>query len=147
MSSLWDYFPQHEGVLPKVLFFIGVAAVFNTIQSYTTLRMTSQVYLGPPTGPRPPGSPYPSPTTPLHSRTFGTWTALQGIVRMYAAYNIESAAVYQLCMWTNAIAVWHFYSEWLVFGSTRWNKGLAGPLVVSVTGLVWMWVVYGDYVQ
>ncbi|KKY16141.1 putative ergosterol biosynthesis protein [Diplodia seriata] len=149
MSSLLAYLPQHEGLLPKWLFFVGVTAVGNLVQAYRTLHFTSQVYLSPhPDRVKPPpGYQHPSETTPLHSRTFGTWTLLQGLVRLYAAYNVDVAGLYQLAMLTNIVAMWHFGTEWFVFGTTSWNKGLAGPVFVSIGTTLWMTLQYGFYVK
>jgi hypothetical protein len=69
------------------------------------------------------------------------------MVRFYAAYNINDAAFYQLAMWSYAVAWAHFVSEWFVFGTTRWGKPLAGPLIVSNASLVWMFLQWGWYVK
>lgn len=83
----------------------------------------------------------------LSARTFGTWTALSSIVRLYAAYHIHEAAVYELALWTFGLAFAHFGSEWLVFGTARWGRGLAGPVFVSTVTGSWMWAQWGNYVQ
>ena len=88
-----------------------------------------------------------SPVTPLSARTFGTWTAISSIVRLYAAYNIQAPVVYQLCFWTFVVAGFHFYSEWLVFGTARFGRGLAGPLAVATGSGVWMIAQWGGYVR
>lgn len=88
-----------------------------------------------------------SPVTELSARTFGTWTALSSIVRLYAAYNISDSRIYQLAVWTFALAFGHFFSEWLVFGTARWGRGLAGPAFVSVGTLVWMYSQWTFYVS
>ena len=88
-----------------------------------------------------------SPVTPLSARTFGTWTAITAIVRLYAAYNINSKPMYELAFWTYVVAFTHFMSEWLVFGSTRWGKGLAGPAIVATTSLIWMYTQWDYYVK
>ncbi|KAF2138435.1 uncharacterized protein K452DRAFT_255903, partial [Aplosporella prunicola CBS 121167] len=149
MSSLLAYLPQDEGFLPKWLFFIGITAVGNLVQAYRTLHFTSQVYLQPTTNKTPttPGLAFPSQTTALHSRTFGTWTLLQGLVRLYASYNVHDARLYQLALLTNLVALWHFGSEWCCFRTTSWNKGLAGPVIVSIGTSIWMVLQYGAYVQ
>lgn len=80
----------------------------------------------------------PSPVTPLSARTFGTWTAITAIIRLYAAYHIKETAVYELALWSFGIAWLHFVSEWMVFQTTRLGPGLIGPLIVSTGSLVWM---------
>jgi len=133
---------------------VGTVAIANTIQSYLTLSYTKRVYLGPATSsissPRQtPSSPAPSnsPATPLAGRLFGTWTFLQGLVRVYAAYNIDNPAFYQLAFGTYVIAWCHFTSEWFFYKTARWGEGLAGPVVVSNVSLVWMLMQWGFYVQ
>jgi len=81
----------------------------------------------------------PSLVTPLSARTFGTWTFLTSLVRLYVAYHINEVAFYNLGMWTYAIAFGHFASEAWVFGSTRWGVPLAFPVGVSTISMVWMW--------
>lgn len=76
--------------------------------------------------------------TPLSARTFGTWTALASVVRLYAAFNIHDRAVYELAMWTFAIAILHFGSEYVYFRTARLSRGLASPMVVASASLVWM---------
>ena len=72
---------------------------------------------------------------------------MAALVRLYAAYHITNPQLYQLAFATYLVAALHFYSEWLVFGTARWGKGILGPAVVSVVSLGWMWSVWGDYVR
>lgn len=129
---------------------VSILSVGNSIQAYLTLSYTSQVYLGPANASKPATAYNPapnSPATPLQSRTFGTWTLIQSLIRLYAAYNIENGKIYQMAFLTYAVAWCHFVSEWQVFGTARWGRGLAGPLVVSTGSLLWMWMQWGFYVQ
>jgi hypothetical protein len=114
------------------------------------MSFTRRVYAGPsPDGklswktPESPGS----PATPLSARTFGTWTLLQAIVRLYAAYNIHNPSMYQLAMWTYAIAFGHFASEWLYFKTARFGEALAPPVLISTGSLIWMWWSWSSYVR
>ncbi|KAI8931266.1 hypothetical protein NX059_011613 [Plenodomus lindquistii] len=142
-SGILSYLPQAEGLLPKWLLFVAVVSIGNSIQAYTTLTFTSRVYNPTPIDPPPS---VPKHVTALSSRTFGTWTLLTSLVRLYAAYNINNPAFYQLAMCTYAVAWMHFMSEWWVFGTTRWGKPLAGPVVVANLSLVWMVSQWGWYV-
>jgi len=72
---------------------------------------------------------------------------LSSIVRLYAAYNIDNAVVYELALWTFGLAFAHFTSEWLVFGTARWGRGLAGPVFVSTITGGWMLLQWGSYVR
>ncbi|KZF25378.1 ergosterol 28 [Xylona heveae TC161] len=135
------YLPPHTGLLPKWLLLISVVSVANSVQTYLTLNYTQKVYEGSPkTGSK-------SPVTPLSARTFGTWTFLSSIIRLWAAYNIDNPQVYQLALWTFGVALGHFSSEWLVYGTAKWGKGLAGPAFVSTGTLLWMVSQWSYYVQ
>jgi hypothetical protein len=111
----------------------------NSFQAYATLHYTRRIYTSP--------SPStPSQVTPLSGRTFGTWTFLTSIVRLYAAYNINDPSMYKLALWTYGVAWLHFMSEWWVFGTTFWGLPLAGPVCVASGSLVWMFSCWGYYI-
>ncbi|KAL8911513.1 MAG: hypothetical protein Q9171_003321 [Xanthocarpia ochracea] len=131
-----SYLPQNEGILQYALLLASIASIGNSVQSYLTTSYTRRVYSAPETT-----------VTPLHSRTFGTYTAVVSIIRLYAAYNITDPLLYQLALWTYVVALGHFYSEWLIFKTARWGEGLAGPLVVSVGSLTWMVLQWGHYIR
>ncbi|PSK34039.1 hypothetical protein B9Z65_8365 [Elsinoe australis] len=148
MSSLTSYLPPASGLLPKWLLFISVVSLANSIQAYSSLSATRRVYAGPAkatTANKPKVET--SPVTPLSARTFGTWTAITAIVRLYAAYNVNDKAWFEIAMWTFAVAWGHFVSEWLVFGTVRLNAGSAGPLCVATGSLTWMSLQKGYYVK
>ncbi|KAG9238937.1 Erg28 like protein-domain-containing protein [Amylocarpus encephaloides] len=149
LSSIKTYLPQHEGILPHWLLFVSIVALGNSLQAYLTTSYSSQVYLGPSPSPAqsslPPGAL--SPTTPLSSRTFGTWCVIQSFVRLYAAYYISNPQIYQMAFLTYVVAWSHFMSEWWVFGTARWGRGLAGPVVIATGSLVWMWVQWEFYIK
>jgi hypothetical protein len=115
-------------VRPQVSF-ISLA---NSIQAYTTIHYAARVYnpnpdntkipsnltqYTNPSKPTPlqPGE-LPSQVTPLSGRKWGTWTALTGIVRFYVAYHINEKGMFELGMWTYAIAWAHYMS-----GERRWR--------------------------
>lgn len=119
------------GLLPHWLLFISVVSVFNSLQTYLVkdLALTRKVYSAAPL----------TEVTNLSARTFGTWTFLTSVVRFYGAYHIVgNATMYNLCIWTFVVAGGHFVSEWLWFSNCKLDKGLAGPLVVASSSLVWM---------
>ncbi|KAF6240968.1 hypothetical protein HO173_000761 [Letharia columbiana] len=130
-----SFLPQGEGWLPSWLLLVSVVSVGNTIQAYTTTKNTREVYLH--SG---------SETSALSSRIFGTWTIVSAIIRFYTAYNISNPQLYQLAMWAYAIAWSHFMSEWLLFKTAGWGRGLAGPILISTGSLVWMFSQWGYYV-
>jgi len=137
MEQIGAYLPDE--ILPKWMLFTSIVAIGNSIQSYTTLHFTSQVYSG--------CDGAPSPATGLSSRTFGTWTLLASALRLFASYNISDPQWYQLAFLSYIIAWGHFVSEWLVFKSTSFGRGLAGPLIVSTGTLVWMATQWDYYVK
>lgn len=111
-------------------------SVGNTIQAFITTKNTRQVYLL-----------SASETSALSSRIFGTWTIVSAIIRLYTAYNISNPQVYQLAIWAYVIAWAHFMSEWLVFKTAAWGRGLAGPIIISTGSLIWMLSQWGYYVK
>lgn len=119
--------PESKGFLPHWLLFISAVAIFNTIQTYRDPALTRKVYSG-----------QPNQVTPLSCRTFGTWTLISSIIRLYAAYNIGNVGVFDLGLASYAVALWHFGSEWLYFGGCKFDKGLFGPLIVSTVSITWM---------
>ncbi|KAH0544294.1 hypothetical protein FGG08_001557 [Glutinoglossum americanum] len=127
ISALIALLPPHQGLLPSWLLLISTVALFNSIQNYATIALTQRVYAA-----------QPKQTTPLSARTFGTWTALSSVIRLYAAYHVTNPQVYQMALFSYVIAWAHFMSEWLIFRTAKLGPGLAGPLVVATTSLVWM---------
>lgn len=57
---------------------------------------------------------------------------------MYAAYNITMPVAYDLAAWSFVIALVHFVSEWLGFGTAQLKGRFVGPLVVASSTLAWM---------
>lgn len=130
-----------------------MVSIANSIQAYVSMSGTREVYAGP-SATLPAGIPastirteQASPVTELSARTFGTWTALASVVRLYAAYHIHEPAVYEMALWTFGIAWGHFAAEWLVFKTARWGRGLAGPVFVATGTGAWMLAQWGSYVK
>lgn len=122
----------------------SIVAIGNSVQSFATLYYTRRIYNIDPARPKAlpstPSAPVPhSPlVTPLSARTFGTWTFIAALVRLFASYNIDNPAFYSLALCTYAVAFAHFASEWLIFGTAEWGSPLAGPIVVSTSTITWM---------
>lgn len=138
---------------------LSVVSIANSVQAYLTLTYTARVYsenpsfktsnkkTDEPAGPVA-GSSHPTSTvTPLAARLFGTWTVAQSMVRLYAAYHISNPQLYQMAYLTFLIAFAHFMSEWWIFGTVKWGGPIAGPAIISTSGLVWMWLQWDFYVQ
>ncbi|KAI9795115.1 MAG: ergosterol biosynthesis protein [Peltula sp. TS41687] len=128
--------PPHPGYLPLWILFTSALSIFNSIQAYTNVQLTKRVYSG-----------RPSDVTALSARTFGTWTITSAIVRLYGAYNISDPRMYQLVLFTKAIAFAHFLMEWRIYRTTVWGSGLAGPIFVSTGTLIWMLTQWSFYVS
>jgi len=69
---------------------------------------------------------------------FGTWTALSAIVRLVAAYSIHDSNLYHLVLYTYVVALAHFGSEWLVFGTMKAGRGITPVLGVASFSITWM---------
>ena len=81
------------------------------------------------------------------SRLLGTWNALAAVVRLLAAYNIKNKVAYTLSLCTYVIALAHFLTEWLVFGTVANGPGMWRVLPFPVISIVWMlgqWDFYVD---
>jgi len=125
--DIWSYLPTGPGYLPPFLLFLSVVSIGNSIQTYLTTHFNKRIYSG-----------QPFQINGLSSRTFGTWTTLAAIVRFYAAYNISNQPLYDVTIATYLVAGFHFYSEWLYFGTARLGDGLTGPLIAATAGGIWM---------
>ncbi|KAG2413584.1 hypothetical protein HFD88_002773 [Aspergillus terreus] len=138
MAELLSYLPPFEGLLPKWLFLVAAVSAANSLQAYRSESYAAQLYNGKTADGRP-------VTNPLSSRTFGTWTFLSSVIRMYAAYNITTPAVYDMAMWSFGIALVHFVGEWLGFSSAQLKGRFVSPLIVASSTLAWMWTQRDGY--
>jgi len=140
--------PKSEGLLPLYILFVGITAIGNAGQCYRTLSYTRRLYPGPAhtSKDKPPGA-NSSPTTPLSSRTFGTWTMAVGIVRIFAAYHLNEASWFQMQMLTNVIGLVHFSLEAFVYKTTRPSGPWLAPVSVATIGLLWSIAQYSFYVR
>ncbi|ODH37359.1 hypothetical protein ACO22_02634 [Paracoccidioides brasiliensis] len=104
---------------------VSIVSALNSSQAYLSSNYAAQLYNN-------------APANAVQSRTFGTWTFLSSIIRLYAAYYISESHVYDLAMWTYGIAFAHFVSEWLIFGSAKAKGRFISPLFVASGSLLWM---------
>jgi hypothetical protein len=114
----------------------SAASVFNTVACYTSPTIGRRTYQGPASA---------AEATALSARLFGTWTLLASVVRTYAAYNIDNKGIYAVALSTYALALAHFTSEWLLYKTMSFAKGLAAPLAVATLTTVWMVAQLGHY--
>jgi len=121
----------------------------NAIQCYNTMSYTRRVYPGQAAskGSKPTDVALSSPATPLSSRTFGTWTAAVGIVRIFAAYHINEPAWYQMQMLTNVVGLVHFGLEAFVYKTCSPSGPWLAPVSVALIGEIWSIAQYNFYVR
>ncbi|KAI0064757.1 Erg28-like protein [Artomyces pyxidatus] len=130
--------PPFEGNLPKWQLAVAVTAIFNTIQNFTTLKLTRKIYNAtPPT----------EPVTSLQARTFAVWTLTSAVVRWYAAYHIQDKIIYDMALMTYLIAFAHFSSELLIYRTAKLSVAVISPVIVASTSLIWMLKQYDFYVK
>ena len=85
--------------------------------------------------------------TPLAARLFGVWTMMNGLIRLYAAYEVQSRALYHLSILTHVGAAAHFTSELLVFKTMRLTGPQLFPLSAAWVGAFWMILQYNHYIS
>ncbi|KAI1098742.1 Erg28-like protein [Jackrogersella minutella] len=172
MDFLQDYLPQAKGYLPYYLVVTSILAVGNSLQNYLTLHFSRRLYNGqfvpnqslPPktssfnpedstqkllpasAASNPKGARTQDQVTPLAARLFGTYTIISAIVRIYAAYNLHLAPVYQMTLWTYVVALVHFGSEYAVY-RTAYLGPIATTFFFATVGITWMTSQYSFYVQ
>ncbi|EJU04681.1 Erg28-domain-containing protein [Dacryopinax primogenitus] len=116
-------------LLPAWTLLVGTTAIINGLQNFLGDSGSKLVYIkGAKKG----------LVNPLQARNFGLWTLTAGVVRLYAAYNITNAAVYDIAIATYVIAAVHFFTELLVFGTCGLTGGAISPIVVASSSLFWM---------
>lgn len=118
---------QSTNNFPKV----SVVSTANSLQAYRSETYAAQLYNARSSDGR-------SAVNALSARTFGTWTFLSAVVRMYAAYNISTPVAYDLAAWTFGIALFHFVGELLGFGTAQLKGRFVSPLIVASGTLAWM---------
>ncbi|KAI1208490.1 Erg28-like protein [Annulohypoxylon truncatum] len=172
MDLLKEYLPQSEGYLPYYLVVTSILAVGNSLQNYLTLHFSRRLYNGqfvpnpslPPKSAKfnpedstqkflpanavsnPKGARTQDQVTPLAARLFGTYTIISAIVRIYAAYYLHLAPVYQMTIWTYVVALFHFGSEFAVY-RTAYLGPIATTFFFATVGITWMASQYSFYVQ
>ncbi|THH02802.1 hypothetical protein EW026_g118 [Hermanssonia centrifuga] len=115
-----DFLPQGDGMLPRWILTVAVMAIFNTIQNFATTKLTRRIY-----------NVLPNAVTPLQARTFGVWTLMSAVVRVYAAYNIHDKSIYDMTLLSFLIAFGHFSSEILIFRTATLSAAVVSPVIVS----------------
>ncbi|KAI4152832.1 MAG: hypothetical protein L6R39_001727 [Caloplaca ligustica] len=130
--------PEAPGLLPYWLLVVVAFSVWNTVQCHQSSHFARRTFDGPAAS---------TEVTPFASRLFGSWSFLSGLVRLYAAYNIRSKHLYSLALCTYLIVLCTFAGEVLVYRTMKVGKGLASPLLVATTSVVWMLAQWSFYVD
>lgn len=117
-----------EDFLPKWLLLVSLISIMNSIQAYLDTELTKKVYRE-----------NPDEVTGLTARTFGTWTLVSGLVRLYGALYLYEDHIFQLTFLSFLVALIHFSAEFLIFRTCGINGGLMSPLIISNISLFWMY--------
>lgn len=108
---------------------VGCFALYNGMQCFVPgMRVTDKIYAN-----------RKDQVTPLMCRMMGTWTLTSAMVRMYAAWHIYDPVVYQMCLWTYAIALGSFLTEVFIYRTAPLTSpGVFPALIVSTVMLAVM---------
>ncbi|KAG7571320.1 hypothetical protein FFLO_00672 [Filobasidium floriforme] len=118
---------SNGGYLPYWLAFVAVVSVYNTIQAFVTPTLTKRIY-----------SRKPEEVTGIGRRTFGVWTLLAACIRIYAAYEINNPALYNLTLASYVLAGGHFLSELFIFKSAGLQAPALSPVLVAIPSMIWL---------
>merc|ERR1712032_1796217 len=134
-----QYSRSSEALIPdqplgKFLLLVGAVALLSSLSSFLGQAGARKVY-----------SAGGAQVTPLSARCFGTWNFTSAIIRIYAAYNLNSKPIYDAAIWTYIIALAHFGSEVFVYKTAKLNVGIISPFVVASSSLVALLAQYGHY--
>jgi len=117
---------------------VAAFSALNITQCYKSSKFARRTFDGPASA---------AEVTPFAGRLFGSWSFLSGLIRIYAAYNIQDRNLYFLALCTYLIVLSHFTTELLIYGTMKIGKGLAPPLFVATTSVVWMLAQWSFYVN
>lgn len=115
---------------------VGLLAINNSLQCFLSEGYVRRVYNGPQAS---------SNITQLSTRTYATWTFLAGILRIYSAYSISDRSLYHASIWSFAIALLHFVSEWVVYKTIKAETGSLAAMITASVSFIWMVNQQGAY--
>jgi hypothetical protein len=92
------------------------------------------------TGPRSP------PPTSLLAHVYAVKNFYTFAMRLYAVYNLNNGAVYNLAMLSYAGVIWLYLTEWAIWKTAK-GKDAAVALTTSTIGLSWMLAQRGWYLR
>ncbi|XP_004455242.1 ergosterol biosynthetic protein 28 homolog isoform X1 [Dasypus novemcinctus] len=79
-----------------------------------------------------------APVNGLHARTFGIWLLLSSVTRCLCAIDIHNKKLYYITIWTFILALGHFLSELLIYGTVAATIGVLSPLIVASSSILAM---------
>ncbi|KAJ3237582.1 adenine phosphoribosyltransferase [Chytriomyces hyalinus] len=123
------------GNFPKVVLFVSVLAVYNSIQCFIpALRLTHRIYAR-----------KPKEATALAARLMGLWTLTSAAIRIYTAYNMNDPACYNLCMLTYVLVTFSFTTEIFIHKTAPLSSpGVWPALLIATASLTYM-IMYRDF--
>ncbi|EDV23692.1 putative ergosterol biosynthetic protein 28 [Trichoplax sp. H2] len=80
--------------------------------------------------------------TLLQARTFGTWTLLASVIRIYCAFDIYNKTLYMVTFWSFIIVLAHLLAECYIYHTAAFTPGVIAPLIISSLSSVWMILAY-----
>ncbi|KAJ3393004.1 ergosterol biosynthesis protein [Chytriomyces hyalinus] len=133
MSTIAAWLPV--GNFPKVILFVSVLAVYNSIQCFIpAMRLTHRIYAR-----------KPKEATALAARLMGLWTLTSAAIRIYTAYNMNNPACYNLCMLTYVLVTFSFTTEIFIHKTAPLSSpGVWPALLIATASLTYM-VVNRDF--
>ncbi|XP_007530194.1 ergosterol biosynthetic protein 28 homolog isoform X1 [Erinaceus europaeus] len=115
-------------VLRSWLVMVSVIAMGNTLQSFWDHTfLHEKLYTG-----------KPDLVNGLQARTFGIWTLLSSVIRCLCAIDIHNKMLYHVTLWTFFLALGHFLSELLIYGTAAPTVGVLAPLLVASFSILGM---------
>ena len=136
-------YPQDTGLLPQILYATSIISLGNTLSSFISPTSTKKVY----NQATAIETSKVAGVQPLTSRVFGTWTLLSGLIRLYAAFNINDVHVYRITFLTFVLAGAHFLSEIFVFRTANLRGAVTASLAVASTLTIWMYLKWDEYIR
>ncbi|XP_058149043.1 ergosterol biosynthetic protein 28 homolog isoform X2 [Dasypus novemcinctus] len=115
-------------VLRSWLVLVSILALANGLQSFRDYSfLQEKLYTS-----------KPDLVNGLHARTFGIWLLLSSVTRCLCAIDIHNKKLYYITIWTFILALGHFLSELLIYGTVAATIGVLSPLIVASSSILAM---------
>ncbi|CAM1508894.1 Fc.00g026330.m01.CDS01 [Cosmosporella sp. VM-42] len=116
------------GYLPYFLLYCGVSASIHSVFCYVSSPPQALVQF------QGEGSP---PPHALLSHVYGVKNVYTSLIRLYAAYHISNAPLYDLAMLTFVGVLFLYATEYGIYRTVRLKEATI-PLFTASLGIVWM---------